>query len=106
MRRCGQKRSDSHSPAVALVQIVQFLRGTETGWLQLKWGVVDEDYWAGYCETIRMIVGSEGGRHAFATHRSVFSESFAGWALSWIQLLFPALDDVVQGESLHDADPR
>lgn len=57
--------------------IVQFLRGTETGWLQVRWGVVDSDYWSGFRETIKFIVGSEGGRHAFNGNRSILSETFA-----------------------------
>jgi hypothetical protein len=57
--------------------VVQLLRGTETGWLQVEWGLVDMDYWEGYRETIKLIVGSEAGRRAFARSRRFLASSFA-----------------------------
>lgn len=57
--------------------VMQFLRGTETGWLQVRWGVVDEEFWSGYRETIKVIIGSKAGRLAFQQNRAVLSPSFA-----------------------------
>jgi hypothetical protein len=57
--------------------VMQLLRGTETGWLQVEWGLLDPDYWNGYRETIRSIVGSDAGRRAFAQNRRLLSRRFA-----------------------------
>jgi len=57
--------------------VVQLLRGTETGWLQVRWGLLDSDYWDGYRATIRAIVGSDAGRRAFSQNRQLLSRSFA-----------------------------
>jgi hypothetical protein len=57
--------------------VVQFLRGTETAWLQAQWGLLESDYWAGYRETIRVIVGSQAGRQALLRNRRILSPSFA-----------------------------
>jgi hypothetical protein len=57
--------------------VVQFLRGVESGWLQVELGLVDPEYWAGFRESIRVIVGSEAGRRAFDGNRTFFAPRFA-----------------------------
>jgi hypothetical protein len=57
--------------------VLQFLRGTETGWMQAGWGIVDSDYWSGFRETIRLVVGSEAGRRAFESNRAILAKRFA-----------------------------
>lgn len=57
--------------------VMQLLRGTESGWLQVEWGLVDMDYWEGYRETIKFIVGSEAGKRAFDRNRRLLASSFA-----------------------------
>lgn len=57
--------------------VVQLLRGTETGWLQVEWGLLDADFWEGYRATIRSIVGSEAGRRAFRQNRQLLTRGFA-----------------------------
>lgn len=56
--------------------VMQFLRSTETGWHQVEWGVADRDYWAGYRETIKFIVGSHAGRRSFERNRKFLAVSF------------------------------
>jgi hypothetical protein len=57
--------------------VMQMLRSTESAWLQVRWGLVDDDYWHGYRETLRLIAGSEAGRRAFARNRNLLAPSFA-----------------------------
>jgi hypothetical protein len=57
--------------------VVQLLRSVESGWFQQKWGLVDSDYWDGFMRSVNVVVGSEGGRCAFARNRDVFAPKFA-----------------------------
>ena len=57
--------------------IVQLLRTVESGWLQRNWGVMDSDYWDGFIRSVIVVVGSEGGKRAFAINRDVFAPEFA-----------------------------
>ena len=57
--------------------VMQLLRGTESGWLQVEWGLVDMDYWEGFRETVKLIVGSKAGKRAFDRNRKLLSLSFA-----------------------------
>ena len=53
------------------------LRGGEAGWIQSEWGLVDSEYWAGFREIIKHVVGSEGGRKAFDQNRRILNPQFA-----------------------------
>ena len=57
--------------------VLQFLRGTESGWLQVQWGLVDDEYWEGFRGSIGIIVGSDLGRRSFIANRSVLTPRFA-----------------------------
>ncbi len=56
--------------------IVQFLRATETGWLQLQMGVIKSGYWAGIESTIKFVIGSTGGKRCFEKNRRFLSPEF------------------------------
>ena len=53
------------------------LRSMESGWFQKSWGLMDPTYWESYMRSVVLIVGSPGGRVAFARNRHVFSPGFA-----------------------------
>jgi len=57
--------------------ILQMLRSVEGSWLPVEWGLVDASYWAGYRESVSLIVGSEGGKRAFSRNRGVGTPAFA-----------------------------
>lgn len=57
--------------------VVSYLRSIETGWYQRRWGLVDAEFWEGYANTTRLIVGSPGGRAALARNRDFFAPGFA-----------------------------
>ncbi len=56
--------------------VFRYLRGLESGWLQHRWGIVDEGHWQGYVTSIAFIIGSPGGREAFARNRRFFDRGF------------------------------
>ena len=56
--------------------LFRYLRGLEAGWLQHQWGIVDDGHWQGYVTSIAFIVGSPGGREAFARNRRFFDRDF------------------------------
>lgn len=66
-----------HERARFNLLIIQFLRSAETLWLQVNWGVVDPGHWAGYQESVKVIVGTAAGRRAWSQNRAVFSAKFA-----------------------------
>ncbi len=57
--------------------VMRFLRGIESAWLQVEWGLVDDEYWAGFKASMRLIVGSHGGRKALERNRSQLNPNFA-----------------------------
>jgi len=57
--------------------VMRLLRGTEGAWLQLEWGLVDQEYWSGFRATLVSIVGSQGGRKAFARNRHLLNPRYA-----------------------------
>ena len=59
------------------VLILQFLRGSESGWLHFRWQLVDADYWLGYERSIAFIIGSPGGRRAYEQNKSFLGLEFA-----------------------------
>ena len=59
------------------VLILQFLRGIESGWLQVRWKLVDADYWVGFERSLGYIIGSPGGRRAYEQNRGFLSDAFA-----------------------------
>ncbi len=58
------------------VLILQFLRSVESTWIQLRLGVVEVDQWHGLRNATRFIVGSPGGRAAYARNRQFLSPEF------------------------------
>ena len=59
------------------LMVLQCLRGGEAGWIQSEWGLVDSEYWSGFREIIKHVVGSEGGRKAFDQNRHFLNPKFA-----------------------------
>ena len=59
------------------VLLLQFLRGTESGWLHHRSKLVSMDYWSGYERSIAFIVGSPGGRRAYARNREFLAPEYA-----------------------------
>ncbi len=57
--------------------VMRFLRGVEGAWLQVEWGLVEDEYWEGFKGSLRLIVGSPGGRKALERNRSQLTPSFA-----------------------------
>jgi hypothetical protein len=57
--------------------VLQFLRGVETGWIQVQWGIVEREFWEGFCKSVRVIVGSPAGRRAFESNRDLLTPRFA-----------------------------
>jgi hypothetical protein len=68
--------------------VLQLLRGGEAGWIQVQWGVVDSDYWAGFRAVIKHVVGSTAGRRAFDQSRHFLNPKFA----SEVERILPASD--------------
>jgi len=60
------------------VLMLQFLRGTESGWLHVRWKLVEADVWGGFERSIAFIIGSPGGRRAYERNKHFLSEEFAG----------------------------
>jgi hypothetical protein len=60
------------------VLILQFLRGVESGWLQVRWRLIDNDYWVGFERSLAFIIGSPGGRRAYERNKGFLSDEFAG----------------------------
>lgn len=58
------------------VLLLQFLRGTESGWLHFRWHLVDADYWLGYERSIAFIIGSPGGRRTYETNKILLAPEF------------------------------
>lgn len=57
--------------------ILQFLRGVEIGWLQVRWKLVEADYWVGFERSLAFIVDSPGGRRAYERNRGSLGDEFA-----------------------------
>jgi hypothetical protein len=60
------------------VLILQFLRSVEAGWLQVRWKLVDSDYWVGFERSLAFIIGSAGGRRAYERNKGFLTEAFNG----------------------------
>jgi len=59
------------------VLVLQFLRGTESGWLHHRSNLVSADYWSGYERSIAFIIGSPGGRRAYERNRQFLGPEYA-----------------------------
>ncbi len=57
--------------------LLQLLRTAEGAWLQVEWGLIDSDYWSGFREVMRFLVGSRAGRRAFERNRRFLNPKFA-----------------------------
>ncbi len=57
--------------------LLQFLRGTESGWLQVRLNLIDADYWLGMERSIAFIIGSPAGRRVFHRNREFLTPAFA-----------------------------
>ena len=57
--------------------VLQFLRASESTWIQRRLGAVESDLWSGYREVVKFIIGSQGGLHAFKKNREFLSPKFA-----------------------------
>jgi len=57
--------------------LLQFLRATESAWLQQRMGAMDSGYWSGMEATIEFIIGSAGGTRCLEKHRRFLSPEFA-----------------------------
>ncbi len=52
------------------------MRGTESGWIQLRWKLVDADDWLGFERSLAFIIGSQGGRRAYERNENFLSPKF------------------------------
>ena len=71
-----EKLSPEHRGRFEML-IVQLLRSVESGWFQAKWNLVDQAYWNGYLQSVKLIVGSQGGQIAFERNRHLLVPEFA-----------------------------
>jgi len=58
------------------LMLLQILRTAEGAWLQVEWGLIDSDYWSGFQEVMRVLVGSSAGRRAFDLNRRFLNPKF------------------------------
>jgi len=76
--------------------ILQFLRSTETAWLQM--GVAESGYWPGLESTIRFIIGSPGGKRGLTKNRDFLASDF-------VDVIQKILDEADSTENTnHDND--
>ncbi len=74
--------------------VLQFLRNVDNVWRQHLLGVSEDDYWMGIVETTRFIVGSPGGRRAFARGQYFLSPIFVREVRRILDEADPATDSV------------
>ncbi len=56
--------------------IVQFLKAMESAWALQDLGVLTKEQWYGYEVSIRLVVGSPGGRVVLDKYKDAFSQNF------------------------------
>lgn len=78
--RTGLQSPDALSPEEFgrfQVLLLQFLRGTESGWLHHRSKLVSADYWHGYERSIAFIIGSPGGRRVYERNKGYLGPEYA-----------------------------
>jgi len=82
--------------------VLQFLRSTETIWLQLQMGAIETGYWSGMEGAIKMIVGSAGGSRSLDKNREFLSPDF----FSAVQKILDGTDSTENTNYDNDAGIR